>query len=200
MSEAAAVYLRMKELFTGTPSRSRRAKRAADDPTASRPFGAGRDPLGLGDVVDALATQLGWTGALAKSDLLERWEELAGAETARHAIPDQITDGVLVVRCESTAWATQLRMMRSELLARIGERFPGRRSSRSDSRGRTPPPGNAVPGRFQGAVRAILTADCTKEVARAKKTRQRGDSGQFDSPRLVEWRVTVECGQEPNFI
>jgi predicted nucleic acid-binding Zn ribbon protein len=32
---------------------------------------------------------------------------------------------VLVVRCESTAWATQLRMMRSELLVRIGERFPG---------------------------------------------------------------------------
>lgn len=124
MSEASAVYLRMKELFTGTPSRSRRAKRGADDPSASKPFGSGRDPRGLGDVVDALAQQLGWTAPLAKSDLLEGWEQLAGEETAKHAIPDQITDGVLVVRCESTAWATQLRMMRSELLVRIGERFP----------------------------------------------------------------------------
>ena len=48
MSEAAAVYLRMKELFTGTPSRSRRTNRGADDPSASKPFGAGRDPRGLG--------------------------------------------------------------------------------------------------------------------------------------------------------
>jgi predicted nucleic acid-binding Zn ribbon protein len=125
VSEAAAVYLRMKELFTGTPTRNRRAKRTEVDPTASKPFGAGRDPRGLGDVVDALAVQLGWSSALAKSDLLDGWEELAGAETARHAVPDQIVDGVLVVRCESTAWATQLRMMRSELLVRIGERFPG---------------------------------------------------------------------------
>ena len=124
MSEASAVYLRMKELFTGTPSRSRRTRRDVVDPSASKPFGAGRDPRGLGDVVDALVQQLGWSAPLAKSDLLEGWEELAGEETAKHAIPDQITDGVLVVRCESTAWATQLRMMRSELLVRIGERFP----------------------------------------------------------------------------
>ncbi|WP_348789565.1 DciA family protein [Leifsonia sp. NPDC080035] len=124
MSEAAAVYLRMKELFAGTAGRSRRSRKAVEDPAASRPFGAGRDPRGLGDVMEALTAQMGWTGALAKSDLLDRWVELAGEETAKHAVPDQIADGVLVVRCESTAWATQLRMMRSELLARIAERFP----------------------------------------------------------------------------
>jgi predicted nucleic acid-binding Zn ribbon protein len=124
MSEAADVYLRLKALFTGSTSRSRkRSPREETDP-ASRPFGSGRDPRGVGDVVDALAVQLGWTSALAQSDLLEGWRELAGEETAKHAIPDQIADGVLVIRCESTAWATQLRMMRSELLVRIGERFP----------------------------------------------------------------------------
>ncbi len=75
-------------------------------------------------MVDALATQLGWTSSLAQSDLLSGWQELAGEETAKHAIPEGITDGVLTVRCESTAWATQLRIMRSDLLARIAERFP----------------------------------------------------------------------------
>ncbi|MGH1526801.1 DUF721 domain-containing protein [Leifsonia sp. L25] len=123
-SEASAVYLRLKSLFTGTPARGKRAGRREQGESLSRPFGAGRDPHGVGDVVDALAAQLGWTSALAQSDLLEGWRELAGEETAKHAVPDQITDGVLVVRCESTAWATQLRMMRSELLARIAERFP----------------------------------------------------------------------------
>lgn len=123
-SEASIVYLRMKELFTGTPAHSRRTRVRPDEVGGSKPFTAGRDPRGLGDVVDALASQLGWTSALAQSDLLEGWRELAGDETAKHAIPDAITDGVLVVRCESTAWATQLRMMRSELLVRIGEKFP----------------------------------------------------------------------------
>ena len=123
-SESTAVYLRLKSLFTGTPARGRRSPKREEGDATSRPFGAGRDPRGVGDVMDALAAQLGWTSALAQSDLLEGWRELAGEETARHAVPDQIVDGVLVVRCESTAWATQLRMMRSELLARIAERFP----------------------------------------------------------------------------
>ncbi len=123
-SEASAVYLRLKSLFTGTPARRKRAARDDQADGLSRPFGSGRDPHGVGDVVDALAAQLGWTSALAQSDVLDGWRELAGEETAKHAFPEQIADGVLVVRCESTAWATQLRMMRSELLARIAERFP----------------------------------------------------------------------------
>ena len=123
-SEASAVYLRLKSLFTGTPARRKRSPNAPEGDGLSRPFGSGRDPHGVGDVMDALATQLGWTSALAQSDLLEQWRELAGEETAKHAIPDQITDGVLVIRCDSTAWATQLRMMRSELLKRIAEQFP----------------------------------------------------------------------------
>ncbi|MGO4534894.1 DUF721 domain-containing protein [Leifsonia sp. 2MCAF36] len=124
LSEASAVYLRLKSLFTGTPARRKRTSGRAEGESTSRPFGSGRDPHGVGDVMDALAAQLGWTSALAQSDLLEGWRELAGEETAKHAIPDQITDGVLVIRCESTAWATQLRMMRSELLVRIAEKFP----------------------------------------------------------------------------
>ena len=124
-SEAAAVYLRMRGLFGGAPSRARRARaREERDAETSRPFGKGRDPRGVADVMDALASQLGWTSALAQSDLLAGWLELAGEETAKHAVPEGITDGVLTVRCESTAWATQLRMMRSDLLAKIAERFP----------------------------------------------------------------------------
>lgn len=124
MSEAATVYLRMKELFNGTPSRGRSVRRAGEEPSASRPFGAGRDPRGLGDVMDALTAQLGWTGPLAQSDLMGAWVELAGEETAKHAFPEAITDGALVVRCDSTAWASQLGLLRSELLRKAAELFP----------------------------------------------------------------------------
>lgn len=124
MSEASAVYLRMKALFAGTSSRTRRARKDDGDPAASRPFGAGRDPRGLGDVVDALAVQLGWSSALAKSDLMAGWVELAGEENAKHSYPEGITDGALVIRCESSAWAAQLGMLRSELLKKVAEHFP----------------------------------------------------------------------------
>jgi predicted nucleic acid-binding Zn ribbon protein len=124
VSEAAAVYLRMKELFTGTPSRRRRDRTTVEDPTASKPFGAGRDPRGLGDVMTALTSQLGWTEALAKSDLMEGWVELAGEETAKHSFPEAITDGALIIRCDSTAWASQLGLLRSELLRKAAEHFP----------------------------------------------------------------------------
>ncbi|MEO7018481.1 MAG: DciA family protein [Leifsonia sp.] len=124
-TEASAVYLRFREIFGGVPAKSRRVKRRDDpDPSASQPFGKGRDPRGLGDVVDALTSQLGWTSSLAQSDLLAGWLELAGEETAKHAVPEGISERVLTVRCESTAWATQLRIMRSDLLVRIAERFP----------------------------------------------------------------------------
>ncbi|AAT88113.1 hypothetical protein ATY41_06395 [Leifsonia xyli subsp. xyli] len=124
MSEASSVYLRMKALFTGTVSRSRRRREAEADSGAPKPFGAGRDPRGLGDVVDSLASQMGWTSALAKSDLMAGWVELAGEENAKHSYPEGITDGVLIVRCETTAWATQLGTLRIELLRKAAERFP----------------------------------------------------------------------------
>lgn len=124
MSEASAVYLRVKALFAGTASGTRRIRRSAEETAGSRPFGTGRDPKGLGDVVDALALQLGWTGALAKSDLMAGWVELAGEENAKHSSPEGITDGTLIIRCESSAWAAQLGLLRSELLKKVAEHFP----------------------------------------------------------------------------
>lgn len=151
MSEASVVYLRMKELFTGTPSRSRRARRVAEDPSASKPFGAGRDPRGLGDVVDALTIQLGWTGSLAKSDLMTGWIELAGEETAKHSFPEAINDGALVIRCDSTAWAAQLGTMRTLLLKKMAEVFPDAEIEAIHIRGPHVPSWNhgprSIPGR-----------------------------------------------------
>ena len=123
--EHIGVYLRFRRVF-GDPSRrgtSRNRKRTID-PEASVPFGDGRDPRGLGEVIDGLTTRMGWTSSLARSELLLAWPELVGAETAAHADPVGIDDGVLTVRCDSTAWATQLRLMRTQLTSAIAQRFP----------------------------------------------------------------------------
>jgi predicted nucleic acid-binding Zn ribbon protein len=44
---------------------------------------------------------------------------VVGEQIAAHATPAALREGVLSVSAESTAWATQLRMVQSQLLAKI---------------------------------------------------------------------------------
>jgi predicted nucleic acid-binding Zn ribbon protein len=125
--EHIAVYLRMRALFGDpgqlSPDARKRAKNKKKEST-SAPFGLGRDPRGIDDILSGLTSRLGWNSSLAKADLLASWSELAGAETALHSEPVGIEDGVLTVRCDSTAWATQLRLMRGQITTSIAQRFP----------------------------------------------------------------------------
>lgn len=123
-SEASVVYLRLKRLFGGAGRAARNRQRADAGTAGSEPFGAGRDPRGLGAIVDALTGELGWDSELDKAELIGAWAELVGETTAAKSSPVGIEDGVLTVQCESTAWATQLRIMRTELLAAIAQKYP----------------------------------------------------------------------------
>ena len=124
-SESARVYLRFKDVF-GDPNakRLRARRRPGAEIGSSVPFGAGRDPRGLGDTINSLTLQLGWNSPLAQSELLASWILLAGEETSKHSTPAGIDEGVLTVQCESTAWATQLRMMRVEIMSHIAVKYP----------------------------------------------------------------------------
>jgi predicted nucleic acid-binding Zn ribbon protein len=125
--EHVAVYLRMRALFGDPGKRSPDARKRAKNKSkegASVPFGIGRDPRGIDDILEGLTSRLGWNSSLAKADLLASWGELAGAETALHSEPVGIEGGVLTVRCDSTAWATQLRLMRGQITTSIAQRFP----------------------------------------------------------------------------
>ncbi len=48
-----------------------------------------------------------------------RWPRLVGPEIAAHSEPVSFELGRLVVRADSTAWATQLRLLLSSILGRI---------------------------------------------------------------------------------
>lgn len=123
--EHIAVFQRFRQVFGDRSSTSRDArKRAKREPGSSAPFGAGRDPHGIGDVVDSLTARLGWNSPLARSEIIASWSDLVGEETAFHSTPVGIDEGLLTVSCDSTAWATQLRLMRSQILTRIGEKYP----------------------------------------------------------------------------
>jgi predicted nucleic acid-binding Zn ribbon protein len=78
-----------------------------------------RDPQPLGRVARDLANTRGWSPRVAEGAVFGQWPEVVGADIAEHAVPTALRDGVLSVSAESTAWATQLRMVQAQLLAKI---------------------------------------------------------------------------------
>ena len=78
-----------------------------------------RDPQPLGAATRELARSRGWTARMAEGSVLGRWRAMVGEQIAAHATPTSLTDGVLTISAESTAWATQLRMVQGKLLAKI---------------------------------------------------------------------------------
>ena len=78
-----------------------------------------RDPQLLSSLTGSLAKNRGWSAKVAEGVVFGRWSSVVGEDVASHATPMTLKDGVLSVAAESTAWATQLRMLQSQILAKI---------------------------------------------------------------------------------
>jgi predicted nucleic acid-binding Zn ribbon protein len=109
------------------PVRPRRPRRTPPD---EQPWsGAGpddRDPATIGAAVDDLVHDRQWESTLRSAGILTRWDRIVGAEIAEHCRPVRLEAGKLSCVAESTAWATQIRLLTSTLLDRIAaELGPG---------------------------------------------------------------------------
>jgi predicted nucleic acid-binding Zn ribbon protein len=83
----------------------------------------GRDPLPLGAAISRLITERGWETPAAVGGVMGRWPQIVGADLANHCVPLRYDEApeerVLTVQCDSTAWATQLRLLAPQLVARL---------------------------------------------------------------------------------
>jgi predicted nucleic acid-binding Zn ribbon protein len=61
----------------------------------------------------------GWNGEAATARVLNNWEGIVGAEVAGFSRPVRLRHGELLIEADSTAWATQLRLLSRQLLDRI---------------------------------------------------------------------------------
>jgi len=108
---------RARGLHPGSrPMRRRRGQTGGTPASSGRD---GRDPSLLGDQMDRLVLDRGWKVDVAIGSVMGRWPAIVGTEVAAHCMPVTFSDGVLTVRAESTAWATQLRLMSSSILGRL---------------------------------------------------------------------------------
>ncbi|MBB2989013.1 putative nucleic acid-binding Zn ribbon protein [Mycolicibacterium iranicum] len=78
-----------------------------------------RDPQLFGALTNDLARTRGWSPRVAEGAVFGRWTAVVGEQIAAHAAPTTLNEGVLTVSAESTAWATQLRMVQAQILAKI---------------------------------------------------------------------------------
>ncbi|MGQ0575953.1 MAG: DciA family protein [Pseudonocardia sp.] len=78
-----------------------------------------RDPQPFGRLVSRVAMDRGWSSRLTDATVMGRWPQLAGPEIADHCTPVSLRDGELVLQAESTAWATQLRQLQRQILAKL---------------------------------------------------------------------------------
>jgi predicted nucleic acid-binding Zn ribbon protein len=77
------------------------------------------DPQPLGRLVDSLVSEQDWTRHTKVGSVFGRWNALVGEDIAAHCTPQTLTDGELLVIAESTAWATQLRLLAPSILAKL---------------------------------------------------------------------------------
>ena len=83
------------------------------------------DPQPISDVLKNLIQDREWQSGIAEGNLFANWENIVGAEIAEHTEPIAILEGVLTIRTSSTAWATQLNLISSDVLASLQASAPG---------------------------------------------------------------------------
>ncbi len=87
----------------------------------SGPADDDRDPQVLEAAVERLVGEHGWGEDMAVHGVVARWDQVVGADVAAHVRPERYADTVLTVRADSTAWATQVRLLAPTLVRRLNE-------------------------------------------------------------------------------
>ena len=83
------------------------------------------DPQSLESVLSEVIANRNWSKGVAEGSLFSDWEQIVGQEIATHTTPISLVDGKLTIQSSSSAWATQMRLMQSDLLKTISTTAPG---------------------------------------------------------------------------
>ncbi len=111
----ARAAARAKGLQPGSP------RRRPPPPTRSGSGPDGRDPVLFGAMIARVVAERGWQDTTAAARVVADWDRLVGASIAEHCRPVSLVEGELVLVAESSAWATQLRLLTRTLSGTLAE-------------------------------------------------------------------------------
>ncbi|MDO5098601.1 MAG: DciA family protein [Corynebacterium sp.] len=77
---------------------------------------------GFGALVQREIRNRGWSKPIAGGWVHSHWPELVGEHVAAHTKVEMLKDKALFITCDSTAWATNLRMMQRQILQTIAQK------------------------------------------------------------------------------
>jgi predicted nucleic acid-binding Zn ribbon protein len=104
-----------------TPPRPGQRSARRVDAQASGAHPDERDPQLLDSTIGRLIAEQGWDTDVRVHGVFSRWDTVVGREVSRHCAPEAFTETTLVVRTDSTAWATQMRLLAPTVVRRLNE-------------------------------------------------------------------------------
>jgi predicted nucleic acid-binding Zn ribbon protein len=122
LSWAGEYFKEVLSTYIGKRSRDEK-RRIENKKRGSQPFEKGREPISAIDSLNQLFGNFRWSEQVEKATLFTSWEEIVGSDSAAASQPEEISGNKLIVRCRSTAWATQLRLLHDPILAKLQERY-----------------------------------------------------------------------------
>jgi predicted nucleic acid-binding Zn ribbon protein len=122
------------------PGSSRRAGRRARR----------EDPEPLTTAIDGLIDARGWREPAAAGSVFGRWAQIVGPELAAHTRPESLSGRELTVTADSTAWATQVRLLAAHLVRRLNAELGDGSVERVKVRGPAGPPRRPGEWRVRG--------------------------------------------------
>ena len=102
-----------------TPAGGRRGTRRSAARPGFAPQPPRAEPQPLGAAINGLLAAEGWGLAAATGSVFGRWAQIVGADLAAHTTPVTLSEGELTVAADSTAWATQVRLLAAQLVRRL---------------------------------------------------------------------------------
>ncbi|GAA3250712.1 DUF721 domain-containing protein [Nonomuraea helvata] len=79
------------------------------------------DPQLFGRAIADLLADRGWERSAAVGGVFGRWIDIVGPDLAAHTKPESFEDGEVLIAADSTAWATQVRLLARTLVRRLNE-------------------------------------------------------------------------------
>ncbi len=79
------------------------------------------EPIKFADALERVLGSLGVPSSDLLSTVFHRWEEVVGADVARHCRPVAVEGERLVVTASDSMWASEVRWLADQVLARVNE-------------------------------------------------------------------------------
>lgn len=101
---------------------ARKSAKAGSKPRRrTKPTRSSRDPATFSDAISGLVAERGWNQGVSVGSLFGEWPALVGPELADHVRPVTFEHGELTLKTDSTAWATEVRLLTGELITRLNQ-------------------------------------------------------------------------------